>query len=90
MPACWLTGLRRHVGGGRCTHPPPNPFHHRHLQSHARHRMKVEAALEGTGHTQCEVVEWLAEQLLGDVFTSTTLEVQALYDSVMDSLLDSL
>jgi hypothetical protein len=54
-----------------------------------RHRMVCEASLAASGCSQCEVVEWLADQLLSDVFTDTTRELQGLYDGVLESILES-
>ncbi len=51
--------------------------------------MLAEASLATTGCSQCEVVEWLAEQLLGHVFEDTTLELQALYDGVLESIIET-
>jgi hypothetical protein len=49
--------------------------------------MQVEMPLRDTGWRQADVVEWLAEQLLADAFEGTAMELQGLYDGVLESVL---
>lgn len=54
------------------------------------HRTTVEEALRESGVTQPDVMAWLADQIVDDVVSSVAAEVSGLFDTVTDTLVNSL
>ena len=52
--------------------------------------MEAEASLSNTGWRHCDVVAWLAEQLIDDALEDAAREVQCLHDGVLDAVLTGL
>ncbi len=53
----------------------------------ARYRDVVEASLKGTGLSQADVVNWLADELLADLMQRLTSELCDIHDSIAEGLL---
>lgn len=53
------------------------------------YRDLLESSLHSTGMTQCDVIAWLADQLLLQAVDSVVAEVQQLHDTVSQALLDA-